>query len=103
SEPLANRAAPAVAGHEILGVDAPLFAAVDRTRDADHAVVSLLEAHKLRGVAELGAQPSRVFTQDRLERLLREEQPPRRAHRLYAGIEARDVLGDLLAGKRFDR
>ena len=103
AESLPHGAAPAIAGDEVLRVHGALDAGFDVSRRGEHAVGDLLAARQLGEVAKLGPELERARAEDRLERLLREEQPAARADELHARVEARDVLGDLGAGERLDR
>lgn len=72
-------------------------------RGGEDAVGDLREIRQLGEVAKLGAELQRARAQDRLERVLREEEAASRADKLDSGIEAWDVLRDLRARERLDR
>ena len=101
-EPLADRAAVAVAGDEVAGAHRSFVAVVDVARDRRYAVVVLLDVDHLVRVHEAGAELAGPFEQDRLEHLLRQHHPPRRAELLDAGVDVGDEVGDLSPVQRLD-
>ena len=103
AESLPHLAAPAVAGDDVLCVHSTLQPGLDVPCRGDDAVGDLLEVRQLGEIAKLRAELERPRAEDRLERLLRQEEPPARADELDSSVEARYVAGDLVAGKRLHR
>ena len=101
-EAFAHGAAVAVAGDEIARPNDPLLAGRDVTNACRHTVVVLLHVDDLVRVHELGAELAGPLQQDRLQHLLRHEQSPGRAHVFDAGVDVRDVVGDLTPVERLD-
>ena len=102
AEALADRAAVAVAGHHVLGPDQCLGPVVDVANRRRDAIVVLLVADEFGRILEARAELAGPLQQDRLEHLLRHEQPSRRADVLDAAVDVRDVVGDLPTGQRLD-
>ena len=100
---LADGAPVAVAGDEVLRPDGALDQGVDVADRRGHPVRVLLQVDQLGGVLEPGAELAGPLEQDRLEHLLRHEQPARGAHVRHVRVDVRDVVGDLLAGQGLDR
>src|ERR1019366_2053447 len=102
-ESLPYGASPPVAGDHVPCVHAALGTGLDVPRGGEDALGDLREIRQLGEVAKLGAELQRARAQDRLERVLREEEAASRADKLDSGIEAWDVLCDLGARERLDR
>ncbi len=102
-EPLADRAAVAVAGDHVAGADPRLGLAVDVAQHRGDPRVVLVEVDQLGGVAELRAQLGRPLLENGFEHLLGHEQPPRRADVLHPLVDVGDVVGDLAPGQGLDR
>ena len=103
AEPLAHRAARAVGGDDVAGAHGAIRAGLQIAQDRGDAVAVVVERDDQRRVAQPGAELLGAGAQQRLERVLGDEQPPRRAELLDPGVEVGDVAGGLAAGDRLDR
>jgi hypothetical protein len=101
-ELLADGAAVAVGGDEVLRADAPLRATLQiPQRDGDSRGV-LCHRGALDPVAQLGSELLGAGPQDGLERVLVDEQPNGWAELIHARVEVREVARDLASRQRFD-
>jgi hypothetical protein len=99
----ADRAAVAVGGNHVFGANGVSVAGQHIPDKAGDAAGVLLEGGQLGGVTHGRAELFGALVNKRLETLLSQEQPGRRADRGHAFIEVGDIGRDLLAGERFDR
>jgi hypothetical protein len=90
----------AVRAEQILSAQLVLLAGVGILHGQRDAVGVLLDPDRLLPVEHLGAGGFGAAAQDRLEPGLGDEQPPAGAERIDALVEARDDVGELLAGER---
>ncbi len=103
AEALADGAAVAVTGHQVARADQPLGArSGSHAHRGGHAVGILGEVRPARWRTGSGLRLARPLQEQRLEHLLRHEEPSRRAHVLDTLVDVRDVVGDLTAGERLD-
>ena len=103
AQPRAHRAAIAVRGDDVARAHRALVAGVEVAQRDRHAVVVLLDGDRLGAVADRRAELERALAQQRLERVLVDEDADGRAEALDALVELLDVGGELASGERLDR
>ena len=103
AQPRAHRAAVAVRGDDVARAHRALVPGVEVAQRDRHAVVVLLDGDRLGAVADRRAELERALAQERLERVLVDEDADGRAEALDALVELLDVGGELAAGERLDR
>jgi hypothetical protein len=89
-----------VGAEQIPSAQLALLAGLDVLRRQGDAVRVLLDPDRLVAVEHLCAGRFGAAAQDRLETGLGDEQPPAGTERIDALVEARDDVGELLAGER---
>ena len=103
AQPRAHRAAIAVRGDDVARAHLALVPGVEVAQRDRRAVVVLIHGDRLGAVADRRAELERALAQQRLQRVLVDEDADGGAEALDALVELLDVGGELAPGERLDR
>ena len=103
AQPRAHRAAIAVRGDDVARAHLALVPGVEVAQRDRRAVVVLIHGDRLGAVADRRAELERALAQQRLERVLVDEDADGGAEALDALVELLDVGGELAPRERLDR
>ena len=103
AQPRARRAAIAVRGDDVARAHLALVPGVEVAQRDRRAVVVLIDGDRLGAVADRRAELERALAQNRLERVLVDEDADGGAEALDALVELLDVGGELASRERLDR